>query len=381
MGWNRSKVGVLAVICLAIFTMVVWGLLKRDTGHGGGLRVGVALPLTGDAAVYGQAIKDGIELAAEQDDTEGQRIVLIFEDDRGVPRDAISAVRRLIDVERTPVIIGGAMSSTAEPIIPVIDQAQVTLISPTATKPNLPGMSRYFFRLWPSDDYDGKVMAEAAYNDLGLRRVAVLYVNVAYGVGITDVFTREFRSLGGEIVSSEGYRQGATDFRTLLTRIAAENPDAIYLPGYVAEISNILRQAQELDLGVSFLGVNSMYDPQLLELAGAAAEGAVFTYPTFDVQSSDAAIEGFVSAFRKRYGRAPDAFAAQGYDAYRIIEVACERSPHRTGPALRDALLSLGSYSGPGGEFEFTADGDVEKPLRLMTVHNGQFTGFRGDRQ
>lgn len=377
MEWRRVRIGLFSVLALGIISLVVWGLL-RNKAEDCLLRIGVILPLTGDAAVYGQAIKDGIQLAAEHDIADGATsIALVFEDDKGVPRDAISAVRRLIDVEQTPVIIGGAMSSTAKPIIPIVDQSQVILLSPTATNPDLPGMSRFFFRLWPSDDYDGKVMAEAAYNKLSLRRIAVLYVNVAYGVGITEVFTREFRALGGEIVSSEGYRQGATDFRTLLTRISSEKPDAIYLPGYVAEISNILRQAQELGLSIRFLGVNSMYDPQLLELAGAAAEGTVFTYPAFDVMSSDALIERFVSAFRERYSREPDTFAAQGYDAYHIINLASEQASEFTGPAIRDALHRLGRYDGPGGTFEFTAEGDVEKPLRLMTIHDRQFIDYQ----
>lgn len=370
---NRTRITLIAFVSLVFFAVVVWNIFKSSTSPDTP-RVGVSLPLTGDAAVYGQAIKDGIDLAATQDTIDGStKISLIYEDDQGLPKQSISAIRRLIDVTQTPLIIGGAMSSTAEPIIPIIDQAEVVLLSPTATKPGLPAMSPYFFRLWPSDDYDGKVMAEAAYNDLGLRRVAVLYVNVAYGVGITEVFTREFEALGGSIVLSEGYRQGATDFRTLLTKIAAESPEAVYLPGYVAEIGNILRQARELKIKTRFLGVNSLYDPQLIKLAGEAAEGAVFTYPTFDITNKDTAVQEFVSSFRARYHREPDAFAAQGYDAYRIVSHAFKSSKKFTGSTLRDALINVGLYSGPGGTFEFDKNGDVEKPLRLLTVHNGAF--------
>jgi branched-chain amino acid transport system substrate-binding protein len=380
MSSKRSRNTVVILAGLALVAMVVWGVI-RSTTSGDTAHIGVALPLTGDAAVYGQAIKDGIELAAEQDAADGTRITLSYEDDQGVPRQAISAIRRLIDVDRVRVVIGGAMSSTAEPIIPIIDEAQVVLVSPTATKPGLPEMSTFFFRLWPSDDYDGKVMAEVAYNDLKLRRIAILYINIAYGVGITEVFTREFGALGGTIVSSEGYRQGATDFRTLLTRIAAKNPDAIYVPGYVAEVGNILRQARELDIDTRFIGVNSLYDPQLIQVAGEAAEGAVFTYPAFDVESDNPDIKEFVTAFRDRYGRDPDTFAAQGYDGYRVIQRAIDSSTDPTGPAIRDALLSLDNYTGPGGTFTFTNSGDVERPLRLMTVRDGHFAEFEADNE
>lgn len=376
--YKRLWLSLLFIVVIALVAVIIRGVIV-SSGSNDKLHLGVVLPLTGDAAVYGQAIKDGIDLAAAQDIADGStHIRLTYEDDQGVPRHAISAVRRLIDVEHTPVIIGGAMSSTAGSVIPVIDQAKVVLLSPTATKPGLPAMSSFFFRLWPSDDYDGKVMAEAAYNDLGLRRVSILYVNVAYGVGITEVFTREFQALGGNIVSSEGYRQGATDFRTLLTRIASQTPDAIYLPGYVAEIGNIFRQARELDIKTKFIGVNSLYDPDLIKLAGEAAEGAVFTYPTFDMDSADSPVQAFVSAYRARYSRDPDAFAAQGYDAYRVLAQAVGAANEFNGSTIRDALHSLGRYIGPGGSFQFNEDGDVEKPLRLMIIRDGHFAELGG---
>jgi len=378
---KNTRILLMAIAGVVLLIVIAWGVVKftsenkfDDTVH-----IGVVLPLTGDAAVYGQAIKDGIELAASQDMADGgTRIMLIYDDDQGVPRQALSAVRRLIDVEHVPSIIGGAMSSTAEPIIPVCDQAKVVLLSPTATKPGLPEMSSFFFRLWPSDNYDGKVMALAAFKDLRLRNIAILYINVAYGVGITEVFTREFKALGGNIISSEGYKQGETDFRTLLTKIAAQNPDAIYLPGYVAEIANIFRQARELDIRTRFIGVNSLHDPKLIELAGAAAESAVFTYPTFDVDSNIPTINAFVNAFRERYGRAPDAFAAQGFDAYRVIQKAIDNTSNPVGQAIQTSLHSIGQYVGPGGTIEFGKNGDVEKPLRLLTIRNGKFVEFGG---
>lgn len=373
---RRGRLALLAVVGLAFVALVAWALTRHPTGSPDTVQIGAALPLTGDAAVYGQAIKNGMELAASQDQARAPKITIDYEDDRGLPGSAISAVRRLIDIDHAPAIIAGAMSSTAEPVIPVADRAKVVLLSPTATKPSLTQISSYFFRLWPSDDYDGKIMAEAAYKKLGIRRVAILYINVAYGVGITQVFTRDFRELGGIVVASEGYRQGATDFRTMLAKIAAQHPDAIYLPGYVAEIGNILRQARELDIRVRFIGVNSLYDPNLIKIAGDAAEGAVFTYPTFDVASGDPTVRNFVTAFRSKFGHDPDAFAAQGYDAYRVVRLALGRASAFTGPEIRDALHLIGHYSGPGGTFEFDAHGDVAKPLRLMTVRNGHFVEF-----
>lgn len=342
------------------------------------IKIGVILPLTGDAAVYGTALKNGIELAREEISNDIQiKLNLIYEDDQGQSVQAVSATRKLIDVDKVPAIIGGAMSSAAEAIIPICNQAKVVLLSPTATKPSLTQMGQYFFRLWPSDNYDGKIVAEAAYKKLSYRTVSILYVNVAYGAGITEVFEREFGKLDGKIVSKDGYAQGATDFRTVLTKLQGLHPDAIFVPGYVAEVTQILKQARELGIKAKFLGVNSLYDPKLIEIAGEAAEGAVFTYPTFDTKSQNPVTSRFVTAYKAKYGTEPDAFAAQGYDSFCVLRQAIAKvlgSPGQTdGVKIRSALSSMGPFSGPGGDFTFEENGDVEKPLRLLTVKNGQF--------
>ncbi|SRR6266436_764737 len=375
---SRRTLILVVVAVLVVVVGVCFALRRKHRTEESSVRVGVALPLTGDAAVYGKALRNGIELALSEENGKEPKLSLTYEDDQGQGAQAVSAARKLIDVEKVPVIIGGAMSATAEAIIPICDSSKTVLLSPTATKPSLPHKDGYFLRLWPSDNYDGKIMAETAYKKLGLRRISILYVNVAYGVGITDVFEREFQNLGGTIVSKEGYAQGATDFRTSLTKIKASNPEAIYLPGYVAEVTQILKQAKELGLKTRFLGVNSLYDPKLMEIAGAAAEGAVFTYPTFDTKADDQVVQRFVSAYKAKYGSEPDAFAAQGYDSLRVLRAALDKSHLSpvTGSSILQALHSLGQFEGPSGKFAFDEQGDVEKPLRLLTVRDGKFVPF-----
>lgn len=372
----------LLAIAFAAMAMAValWILKGRHSHSGSVVRVGVILPLTGDGAVYGKAIKNGIELAREETRQDAFRsLALVYEDDQGQPTQSVSAVRRLIDIEKVPVIIGGAMSSAAEAIIPICNASEVVLISPTATKPSLTHMGKYFMRLWPSDDYDGKVMADVAYQKLGLRRISILYVNAAYGVGITQVFAKNFESMGGQIVSEDGYPQGETDFRTYLLKVQEAKPQAVYLPGYVTEVTQILKQAKELNLTVRFLGVNSLYDPKLIEIAGSAAEGAVFTYPTFDTKSSDSAVANFVSRYRHEYGVDPDAFAAQGYDAFGVLAKAINLvgKEKSAGPQILVALHSLGRYDGVAGSFTFDSQGDVEKELRLLTIRDGRFVSYQ----
>jgi branched-chain amino acid transport system substrate-binding protein len=371
-----AKLGAAAFLVLSVIVSF-GGCEKRSALDNAPVHVGVILPLTGDAAVYGQAIKDGIELArSEKAQASDPRIELTYEDDQGQPPRAVTAAQRLLQMQDVVAVIGGAMSSTAEAIVPIFNERKRVLISPTATKPSLTKEGGYFFRLWPSDDYDGKFMAEAAFTKLNIKSVGVIYINAAYGKGITDVFTAEYTKLGGKIVLSEGYEPGTTDFRALLEKVKEKNPEAVFLPGYVAEISRFLMQAKEATLSCRILGVNSLHDKKLIEIAGTAAEDAVFSYPEFDSDSAKPEINDFVATYKARYQKPPDAFAAQGYDSYRVIAEALRKAPAPVVDSLRSTMLSLPTSVGPGGPVKFLPNGDVEKPLRLLMIKRGEFVEF-----
>jgi len=319
-------------------------------------------------------MKKGIDLAYAQLPKEEQnRYKLMFEDDAYDPKTSVSAANKLISVDGVKFIIGGAGSTTAEPITKICENNKVVLLSPFATAPSLTDAGPYFFRIWPSDNYDGQIMADAAFKKLGLRRVAILYVNAPYGKGITDVFTSRFRALGGSVVAAEAYPAAGTDFRAQLTKIQSSRPDAIFIPGYVKEVTRLIRQARELGIKTRFLGVNSMYDPNFLKIAGSAAEGAVFTAATYDPKSKDPKIVAFVKDFRKANGADPDLFAALGYDALEVTIQAFKRTQSQKGLSVCDALAQTSRYLGPSGEITFDKNGDVQKPLRLMQVKNGRF--------
>lgn len=381
-GKNQKSALVKSVIAGVIASIMVFsfGCKKKEEKkeEPKEIKIGAILPLTGDAGVYGQAIKKGMDLALEEvmKQASKTKLSLTYEDDQGNGASSVSAVNKLISTDKVRLIIGGAMSSTAEPIIPITEKEKILLLSPTATKSTLTNNTKYFFRLWPSDNYDGQVMSDAAYTKLGLRKVAILFVDVAYGQGIAEVFKREFEKLGGSIVSYESYAQGATDMRTQLLKIRDQKPEAIYIPGYVKEVSILLKQAREMGLKTRFLGVNSLNDPALLELAGQAAEGAIFTYPMYDKGSNDGMIQKFVQSFKTKYGTEPDVFAAQGYDSLHVLVRAIEISGGSSVDQIRNGFFLIKDYEGPGGKVIFEPNGDVTKPLRLMTIINGKFTDY-----
>jgi len=361
------------LVAMLMMPLAFWSCQNRQE-----IKVGVLLPMTGDMALYGVAINNGIKLAYEESVIK-DRIKIITEDDKGDTKTSTTIFNKLL-ADKVDVVIGGAMSSGAAAIAPIAQKEKVTLISPTATLPSLTNSGEYFFRLWPSDNYDGYIIADYSANVMQIKRVAVLYVNLDYGVGIKNVFSEEFEKVGGEVVFSEGFSQGTSDFRTQLIKIRNSNPDVLFIPGYYQEVANILKQMKDLNLNIQILGVNSFYDERLIQLAGEQAEGIIFTYPSYDVESENDYVQKFANDFFNKYGTKPDAFAAQGYDCMKVIEYAIinltDKGSVISRESIRNEIANIRDFDGVSGKFSFDKNGDVVKKMRFITVKNGKFVSL-----
>lgn len=343
------------------------------------IKVGAILPLTGDMAKFGESFKNGIDLATQEINNaggvHGARLQIIYEDDSGDGKQAISAFRKLISQDKIQSVIGGAMSSTAMPIAPIAQRDKIIIISPTATAPALSKFKDYFFRIQPSDNYEGKAMAEFVNQQLGATEVALFYVNNDWGQGLANVFKDDFTTLGGKISVAESYGLGDTDFRTQITKIKSANPEYLYLLGYLKELSIILRQIQELGLKCQILSAYSFHDPKLLRVSAQVAENAIFTIPTYDPQSKDAMVTEFVKRYTAKYNKEPDMFAAHSYDCMMILNCVMQQGA-LTGTEINISLHNLTNYPGVTGKTTFDERGDVIKPMRFFTVKNGRFLPY-----
>jgi len=338
------------------------------------LNVGVILPLSGDAAKYGEEAKRGIDLAVTE--AKDVSVKTIFEDDQNTPAAAVSAFNKLVATSKVPIIIGPMTSSPAMAVAPEAEKDRVVILSPAASNPALTSAGDYFFRNWPSDVYEASAMAKYAAGNMGMKRVAVIGVTADYGTGLARVFSDAFRAAGGEIVVTESYDQGAKDFRAQLAKVKAVNPDGVYLPGYYAEIGPLLRQAKEVGLKSQFISCVGFDNPKVLELAGNAAEGVVFARPYYDPSSQDPKIKAFVERFKTEYGIDPGVYAAHAYDAANIV-LQIIRGGATTAAAIKDALYKTKDFPGVTGSTTFDTNGDVVKPIQFIRVSGGRFTATK----
>ena len=341
------------------------------------IKIGAVLPLTGEIAEYGKRCKAGMDLALEELNSKGgvneQDITIIYEDSHGNPKDGVNALQKLISIDGVRIVVGAVASSVTLAMEPISTRNKVILFSPASSSPKLTGISKYFFRDWPSDVLEATVLADFAHSELKIKNVAILYVNNDYGLGLKNELMKRFLELGGQVPVVESYEQGATDFRTQITKIKAKDPNAIYLAGYHREMAVATKQIRELGIDVQILGDADYGVQELLEIAGAASEGAIYSTPEYEPSSGSTSMKRFTKAFRAKHGTEPSIFEANGYDAIKILSQAIADVGMDT-DKISDYISSLKNYQGASGDISFGVNGEVSKPVTIKIVKNGKFT-------
>ena len=367
---------IVSIGLIALLALIVWGTWSRSSRQ---ITVGAVLPLSGDGAKYGVSARKGIELVISKANREGgikgRKIVVVYEDSKGLPKDGVTALHKLITVNHVPAVIGGLFSSVTLAMAPVAETNHVVVLSPTSSAPSITHAGDYIFRNCASDVFEGKVMADAAYKRLGIRDVAIVYINNDYGVGIVDTFEKAFTALGGKILAEEAFSQGAVDFRAQLTKTAALHPDGVYIVGY-KELGNLLKQAYEMGLKTQFMSTVMFEDPDILAVAGKAADGVIYSARAYDPNGNNPVVRKFVADFNKRYGGIPDIFAAYAYDAARIL-VHAMKEGDTTADEIKRALYAIHDFPGVTGTTTFDKNGDVTQPAYLKTVKDGHFKWYK----
>lgn len=340
------------------------------------IRIGEYGSLTGDTATFGISTHHGIELAIEEINASGgvlgKKVEVITEDDRSQATEAATAVTRLINQHRVVAILGEVASSRSLAGAPICQRNRIPMITPSSTNPAVTQVGDYIFRICFIDPFQGTVMARFAFNTLKARKVAILFdKSQDYSTGLADFFEQEFRRLGGTITLRTSYTSGDIDFKAQLTTIRAGNPDAVFVPGYYKEVGQIAKQARELGLTVPLLGGDGWDSPRLVEIGGKALEGTYFSNH-YSVEDTSPRVRTFVSKYQAKYGDVPDALAALGYDAARILCDAMTRAGTTESAALRDAIAQTTNFPGVTGTISINAERNAVKPAVVLQIQGGK---------
>ena len=342
------------------------------------IKLGEFASMTGKEAVFGQNVNKGTRLAIEESNAAGgvlgRTLELITEDDQSKPGESATVVKKLISRDKVVVILGEITSGRTLEAAPIAQAARIPLISPGATNVEVTAKGNYIFRICFIDDFQGTVMAKFARETLKLKRVAILSsVSSAQSVGLAKYFRERFTSASTVIAAEQKYSEGEKDFRAQLTAIKAAGADGIFVPGYYAEAALICKQARDLGLTLPLLGVDGWESPDLLAIAGAAAEGCYLS-THFSPESKAPAVVAFNERYRKRWGISANALSVLGYDATMLAIDAIRRADSTEGAKIRDALAATKNYPAVTGAITFDANRNPTKNAVVLTVKNGKFT-------
>jgi branched-chain amino acid transport system substrate-binding protein len=333
--------------------------------------------LTGPTATFGKSTNKGIAMAVQQANetggVAGATLRVITEDDQGRPEEAATAVNKLISQDQVIAVIGEVASSNSLAGAPICQKSGVPMISPSSTSVKVTEVGDYIFRVCFIDPFQGAVMAKFAAQSLRLTRVAILRdLRSDYSIGLADVFRSTFESLGGTISADESYQQGDVDFRAPLTALIASNPQAIFVPGYYTDVGLIARQSRDLGLAVPLLGGDGWDSPKLTEIGGKAIEGCYFSnhYATDD---QNPVVQDFIANYKSKYNEVPDALAALGFDAARLL-IHALKELQKSKPAEFASLQSGGATSGEAKESRLQA----LRSVRDLLAQTREFPGVTG---
>lgn len=347
-------------------------------------KFGLAMPLTGGQALYGndqvKAAQWAVEAINANGGVNGKKLEMIVLDTQADPQVGIQAVNRLINVDKAPVFVT-AWSGVVKAVAPLANDNKVVELSVGANSPDIATLGDYVYTTFPLADVDIRAVAQYSAKEMGKKRAAVLFINNETGIGSAEVYRDTFTKAGGQVVAYEAYDQKATDFTGPLLKIRAANAEIIHLQGLVSESPQVIAQARQLGINVPITSYSGIYNPKLIQQLGAAAEGVIATSLAPGVDDSPA-VKDYVARWQKEMGREPNGLPYTQYlhdTPYLVAAVFAsldKKGIVPTGETFRKEMLAIKSFDMPlSGKVEFAEDHTVNKPVYLVEVKGGKWVG------
>ena len=381
-----SKVVAVAMAVVMLMSFVAVAAAASDT-----IKIGVLAPLTGGVAEYGNAVNNGVTMFFEELNANGgingKQVELVVYDEEGDPVKAVTGYNYLLD-EGVVAIIGDV---TTAPTIAVVTESQeegTPMITASATAAavtcqmnddgTVAAVYENMFRSCFIDPFQGNKMAAFAKEQLNASTAAVLYnVGSDYSAGCAKSFQETAQAQGLEMLAVESYADGAVDFQSQLTNIAAKNPDVLFIPDYYSVVALVAQQAYAAGVKSTMLGsdgwdsvLDVVTDPALLE-------GSYYC-SGYSIEDTREAVQTFVANYQAKYGATPNMFAAQGYDAAMIMAAAVEKAEASGAKAGSDAYteaiiaaMKATDMDCVTGHVTYNEYNNPEKSAAIITFENG----------
>ncbi len=352
----------------------------KETGNT--FKIGVITSLTGAAAAFGQAHKNGYTVAVEDLNAKGgvmgKKIELVYYDDQSRPDQAVQGVNKLVDQDHVPIILGAYSSENTRAIVPAITQKQVPLVMPTATADNVMTTgSQWAFRVCAGSGAYATTTIDFLKAMNAPKTVAVVYENTNFGQANGQAMEKESKANGFQVVDMEAYQASSPDYKAMLQRVKAKNPAVIYFASYLLDATTLMRQSAEVSLNPQYYtsagtGFAAAEFPTKDKGAGPYAE---YTFsvsqwlPTAQWKGS----KDFDEKFKKLTGSHPAYHAMEAYATLLVAAAAINKANSAQPAAIRDSLKTIDLPDTPFGPIKFDEHGQNHHPVLITQILGGEY--------
>ena len=344
-----------------------------------GISIGLVYPITGRLGSVGMEMGSGFELALEEiNSAQLSEIQLKFitEDDQSTVEGAVAAFNKLIHQDGVSIILGPASSSATEAAFPMAQQNEVVAISATAAARGLSAIGDFVFRTILTTDVLITSGIKVTQAKLGYQKAAIIYDEAdLFSADGATVMREALTANGVEVLTTETFQSGDTNFSAQLTRIKDLNPDVIFVSALPPDKPEILIQARQLGIPDSVTFIINTLTTSDVQAAGAAAEGTI-AFTSWVNTTDTPRNQAFIQNYRAKYGIEPNIWAAQSYASVYILTKAIAETQSTDATAIRDALASITDFDTILGAFSFDTVGDAIYDPVVLIVKNGEFQVF-----
>ena len=365
--------------CLFLALMLAFGAAASAES----IKVGLIAPLTGEVAVYGNAVKEAVQLYIDDFNAADHPfdINLIIYDDKGDPTEAMNAYNKLVYQDDIAVLLGPVTSSPTFGVAEASVDDGIPALTPTATHPDVTTYGDNFFRACFEDPFQGGSMAKFASSELKATTAAIIYNNAdTYSIGLRDAFMKTAEEVSLTVTTTEAYGASDIDFRAQLTNIIKTNPDVLFIPYYYNVTYMICSQARELGYTGTFLGVDGTDGVLAIEGADVSVFDGMYFANHYSADSDSPVTQAFIKEYTDKYGATPNALAALGYDGAMIVCDALERvnndgvkiDGESSYEAIIEALRAT-EVDGVTGHITFDENNNPIKTLSIIQIKDGAY--------
>jgi neutral amino acid transport system substrate-binding protein len=361
--------------------LLIWGITGCQPA-GNALKLGTLLPLSGDLAQFGPGMQDAASLLVKTVNdcggVNGQPVTLVSEDDQTQPSVGVSAMTKLVDVDRVAGVVGAAGSAVSGAAVDIAVRGQVVMISPASTSPVFTERAKkgelrgFWFRTAPPDNFQGEALAQLLQKR-GWQRVGVLAINNDYGRGLAQALQQGLAKTKGQVVAAQFYEAQSASFDSEVRAVFGRNPQAVVLVGYPETGTLVMRAAfqQGFFPRIPLVLTDGLKDNQLAQLVGKTPQGQWIISGVIGTAPAAAGpgLKDFQQRYRQAFNREPNVFAPNTWDATAVLVLAAQAAQSNQGVKLREKIAMVANPPG-------TPVTDVCEGLKL--IQQGQDINYQG---